>query len=493
MQPYRRARNPSRARIAVIGLSLGLLTSVSTSFIPAPAPVAAAYAPELRRYPYLTDVIQGYATVNWGTDTSGTSASVTWGPIGSCTANSLAATSTGITVGSTAEYQWKAMLTLAPDTAYCYRVYLGGTDLLGSDPSPQFRTQLPAGSTQSFSFAVFGDWGNVDATGNSHQTNLNQQIASSAARFAVTTGDTAYSTGSQTNYGDLVQSGAGVSGIFGPTFWTVPGRSIPLFNATGNHGFSNNNNAGLINWPQDRAVAASSGRYLMETNCCVNGTASGGYPSTWYAFDAGAARIYVLEAAWSESNLGTGSQYSDDYAAHWTASSAEYLWLRNDLAAHPGGVKMAFFHYPFYSDNAGQSTDTFLLGSQSLEGLLGQNGVKLAFNGHAHLYERNKTSSFGVTSYVSGGGGGAVGAIDHCSPFDAYGIGWSSSSNVGKACNAPVPSSVTQVYHFLLPWRAPDWLGQRRHDQLQRHHRQPGHAVQLHGSGPRCRGQCVGQ
>jgi hypothetical protein len=29
---------------------------------------ARASAPELRRYPYLTDVVGGSATVNWGTD-----------------------------------------------------------------------------------------------------------------------------------------------------------------------------------------------------------------------------------------------------------------------------------------------------------------------------------------------------------------------------------------------------------------------------------------
>ena len=44
---------------------------------------------------------------------------------------------------------------------YCYRIFFGTTsiDLLGGDPSPQFWSALPAGSNQSYSFAVFGDWG----------------------------------------------------------------------------------------------------------------------------------------------------------------------------------------------------------------------------------------------------------------------------------------------------------------------------------------------
>jgi hypothetical protein len=50
---------------------------------------------------------------------------------------------------------------LAGDRLYRYRVFLGraGVDLLGSDPSPVFRTQVPVGSTQPDSFAVIGDLG----------------------------------------------------------------------------------------------------------------------------------------------------------------------------------------------------------------------------------------------------------------------------------------------------------------------------------------------
>ena len=53
-----------------------------------------------------------------------------------------------------------------------------------------------------------------------------------------------------------------------------------------------------------QAVAASAGRYRMDTYCCSNGTSSKSYPSQWYAFDAGRARFYVLTAAWSNANMG---------------------------------------------------------------------------------------------------------------------------------------------------------------------------------------------
>ena len=95
-----------------------------------------------------------------------------------------------------------------PDTTYCYRVILGSTDLLGSDPSPPFTSQVAAGSSTPFSFAVFGDWGQAYADGiNADQANVLHQMSQSGARFAVMTGDTAYPGGGQTDYGDLQQTG----------------------------------------------------------------------------------------------------------------------------------------------------------------------------------------------------------------------------------------------------------------------------------------------
>ncbi|MDI3339102.1 MAG: hypothetical protein QJR03_01080 [Sphaerobacter sp.] len=42
-----------------------------------PVNAAAGYAAQLRRYPYLTDVVDRYATINWATDRSQTTGSVT--------------------------------------------------------------------------------------------------------------------------------------------------------------------------------------------------------------------------------------------------------------------------------------------------------------------------------------------------------------------------------------------------------------------------------
>jgi hypothetical protein len=402
----------------------------------------------LDRAPYLTDLALTHVNVNWATDQSASTGSLQWGPVsgGTCTlSQTQTATRSSITVGvvpvPVPEYQWKVPLSLPGQGRYCYRPLLGATDLLGTNASPQFQTQVAAGDTTPFSFDVFGDWGQVDGSGNSaDQTNLFAQVAASGARFAVTVGDNGYPNGDETNYGDLHQTGADVSAIFGPSFWTVAGSTIPLFTAAGNHGLSGPTHTDITTWTQDTAVSSSRGRYQNDVYCCVNGSTSSNYGSEWYAFDAGPARFYVLDSGWGDSNPGNATVYANDAAAHFAPGTPEYQWLLNDLQTHPSSLKFAFSHYPFYADNPNQSSDTFLQGANSLEGLLGQYGVDIAFNGHAHMYERNNPSAPGMPiTYVTGGGGALLEPIGARHAYDAYGVGWSPSSSKGTACGAAPP------------------------------------------------------
>jgi len=416
---------------------------------------AVAFAPTLTRAPYLTDLVGTHVNVNWATDQSSSSGSLQWGPVsgGTCQlTNNLTVTPSSVAVGIVNEYRWKAALDLPGQGSYCYRPWLAGTDLLATNPAPQFLTQVPAGDSTPYSFDVFGDWGQVDATGaNADQAALFSQIAASGARFAVTVGDNGYPAGSQLNYGDLQQTGQDTSAIFGSSFWTVAGSTIPLFTAAGNHGLSGTTHTDITTWTQDTAVASSSGRYQNDVYCCVNGSTSSNYGSEWYAFDAGPARFYVLDSAWGDSNVGTASVYANDAAAHFAPGAPEYTWLLNDLQNHPSALKFAFFHYPLYSDNPNQSSDTSLQGLNNLEGLLGQYGVDIAFNGHAHLYQRNQPSATGMpVSYVTGGGGSTLEPIGPCHSNDAYGIGWSPTTLRGSACGAATaPAAAANVYHFL--------------------------------------------
>jgi chitodextrinase len=424
-------RAPRRGVILLVAVAVGIAwQSVS----------ALGLTPALRRAPYTNEVVGSSATVSWATDRSQSTGTAKWGVVsgGQCTpSNVVAASRASITVGSTSEYQWTAVLAFPSPGTYCYRVQLGNVDLLGADPSPQVKTAAAPGT--SFSFAVLGDWG----AGGTGEANVLRRIGASPASFVVTTGDNVYNSGTDSEYGDLTQGN-----VFQPQYLPAVG-SRPFFAAEGNHGFSTNLPY-LQNFPAPTAAQTSGGRYRQESYCCIS-TLSGThtYPSSWYAFNWGSARFYVLEAAWADTQGG----YQGDFLAHWSGPvagcapcGAELQWLKADLAAHAGAVKFAFFHYPLHSDSSSQSSDTYLTGPSGLEGLLANNGVGIVFNGHAHHYERNfpQISGKALVSYVTGGGGDALGTVSTCSAFDAYAIGSNSS------CRAPKPASASNVYHFLL-------------------------------------------
>ena len=194
------------------------------------ATAATPYAPQLTRYPYLTDVVEGGATVNWATNRSSASAYVTWGAAGveSCTAHSRSATRVQITVGSTPEYQWKARLNLAPDTTYCYRVYLGptgsGLNLLGSNPSPQFShtaSRRVRRLRSSSRCSATGAPPPPAATPTRRTCSANSPRAGrdSRSRPAISP----IRAGARRTTAISYQTGANVSAVFGPAFWPVAG------------------------------------------------------------------------------------------------------------------------------------------------------------------------------------------------------------------------------------------------------------------------------
>jgi chitodextrinase len=429
------------------------------------------YNAQLTRAPYLTDLTQSSVQVTWATRAQYKGV-VQYGPLGSCTAHAAIAAKLGnpITIGTTREYQNSVVVSgLSSTTTYCYRITDTGAspvDLLGSNPSPRFTTLQPSSGTRPFTFDVFADWGDTTNSGsNTGALNVNQArvdagIAASGAQFALSVGDIAYQGGTQTNYGDLKQTGVNVSAVFNPNYWAIPGQSTPLFQIDGNHG----QNATSLNvWPGSLTAQTSGGSYQMHSYPSIDGSTPATYPDTYYAFSTGGVRFYMLDAAWANSNVGSATGgacgatcriYQLDHDAHWTVTSREYQWLRNDLANHPGGLKFAFFHFPPYADNATETSDAYLQhtpgSTNSLEQLLHDNGVGLMFSGHAHIYERNIARPGGVTSYVTGGGGGKAEPVSGCSPTDAYAVGWSYSHAHGSACGtAPKPLSDAQVFHFL--------------------------------------------
>ena len=474
-----------------------------------PSPIAvtpfSGFNPLLTRAPYVTDLTQNGADVSWAT-TSSALGTLDWGPLGDCAAHQAsvpaslpnsypaAGTPPSITApefnvvsgAANDEYQSTVVLSgLTPSTTYCYRpLAAGGTDLLGSNPSQQFTTLDPVGSSSPLTFDVIGDLGETlysSSTAfpnnlNTDQAAIDSLIGSSGAKFMMFAGDVGYSGGTQANYGDLKNGGSEVSDIFGPSYWPQTG-GLPVVPVEGNHG---QNTIGLRTWPEANTAASSGGTYAYDSYPAnaQDGTNAGSYPDAWYAFSTDNVRIYVLDGAWADgSNVGTASGsactnagedacpgYQVDHDVHWTTSSPQYKWLAADLASHPGTVKLAVWHYPLRSDQNSQDSDVYLQNSSanpyqssSLESLLAANGVKVVFNGHAHTYQRISPSASGqITNYVTGGGGGVLEPVSTgsaCTSFknagSIYAIGWSPTSNTGTACGAPTPQSAAQVYNFL--------------------------------------------
>jgi fibronectin type 3 domain-containing protein len=469
----------------------------------------------LARYPYLTDLTSSSVAVTWSTSSLDTSPGVvTYGVAGSsCSTTSVAAAKSPSTYSAFGEttpyYQHSVQLTsLSPSTTYCYRVWSGttspGTALLAEPPVfPTTFTTLPAAdSTAPFSFDVLGDFGETSLTNgsplgtyNPYQDALDSQLAattrlaSNPATFAVSTGDIAYSDGTPTNYGDLnhaadrVGGAAEQSNVFDGRYWGKVGGALPLFATTGNHG---RNNTFFSTWPTPTNVAASSGAYGTNVAyASVDGLPAGNYASDWYAFMVGNVRFYILDADWTDLSqtayptLGTACKngscptYQADRDQHWQKQSAEYTWLANDLqrdatARGASALRVAFFHYPLRVDQNNWTTqqDVYLQnspanpngGAESLEALLSAGHVNLAFNGHAHLYQRNVPPAGGVISYVTGGGGGVptnVASTSACSSTDAYARGWDPTHAVGSSCGTPAgggaakPGTAAQAYSFL--------------------------------------------
>ena len=489
---------PAALSAAVVLTAAALpATAVASGYGSGPGPLPttpySGFDPVLARAPYVTDLTQTSTVVTWATnqDIHGT---LYYGPPGNCTANSVSVTSGMVTQVRVSpnppttypgryDYQSSVPVTgLTAGTAYCYEVFGSGAtaaDLLpASQPDGTFTTLDPAntGSTKPLTFDVVGDFGetsdrgsNSPASVNTSQAAIDSLIGSSGARFAIAVGDIAYNDGGNYNYGDLQETGTSVgtpnlteiSDIFGPSYWPLTG-GIPMFAADGNHGQNAN---GLKTWPESATASNAGGAYAMEQYSSVDGISPASYPSDWYAFSSGNARFYVLDGSWTDANVGTAAgsacpytagatnckMYQVDADAHFLPGDSEYQWLVSDLQAHPGGIKLAFFHFPLRSDNATQDSDVYL--QQDLEPLLAQNGVGIAFSGHAHDYERNSTAGPNtILSYVTGGGGGVVQPVagKGCSPWDAYAIGWSYSAGKGSKCGtATAPTSDAQVDNFL--------------------------------------------
>jgi hypothetical protein len=188
-------------------------------------------------------------------------------------------------------------------------------------------------------------------------------IVEGVAGIVFTLGDNAYERGSLAEYEEC----------YGPTWGrpAIKGRTMPVI---GNHEYETSDAEGYF-------------RYF--------GAAAGQPGEGWYAYDAGAWRIYALNSNCSEID---GCE----------AGSAQGRWLRQDLAANPRTCVAAMWHHPRFSSgehgNNANMTDIWRT--------LQDAGAELALAGHDHSYERfapqdasGQPDDAGLVELVVGTGG----------------------------------------------------------------------------------------
>ncbi|HEY7525417.1 MAG TPA: metallophosphoesterase [Candidatus Limnocylindria bacterium] len=173
----------------------------------------------------------------------------------------------------------------------------------------------------------------------------------------LTLGDHAYPAGSVEDFAHC----------FDPPWQDLIPRTHP---APGNHEYRTADGGGYFAYFGDRA--------------------RGGY----YAFTRGEWRIYSLNS----SALGGG----------------QLDWLAADLAAHPVGCSLAYWHEPLFTSHLGGPTPAV----KAFWDLLATAGVDVVLNGHAHDYERFApqtpdavAADDGIREFIVGTGGRTLGGF----------------------------------------------------------------------------------
>ena len=278
------------------------------------------------------------------------------------------------------------------------------------------------------------------AAGNPDQANVISQIAASGSRFAVTTGDNAYETGSQKDYGDLYQIGDNTSAVFGPNFWKVAGASLPLFPAIGNHDYNNSMHA--------HELAAGHGglhlrRALPDRHVLLHRTAPPRRTTR-----ARLVRVRRRAGALLRAEHGVGrherrhgrprSRTTSTTTGGRTRRSTSGSRTTSRPTRERCGSRSSTTRSTPTAATSGPNT--FLQGANSLEGLLKLYDVTADFNGafpqlpaqHAHRPAASRRTSPAVAARTSSRSAPPPAAA----ATTPYGIGWSNTSNVGSACGA---------------------------------------------------------
>jgi hypothetical protein len=176
-------------------------------------------------------------------------------------------------------------------------------------------------------------------------------------------GDLAYPDGSDKDFANCYQ----------PTWGRFRDRTRP---APGNHEYHSDGASGY-------------NRYF--------GAAAGDPKKGYYSYDLGTWHILSLNSECEE-------------VGGCEPTSPQGKWLKEDLAQHPSGCTLAYFHKPLFSSGGYHGDDPTM---KPLWNALYHGGTEIVINGHDHNYERfapqdpdrRADPQHGIREFVVGSGG----------------------------------------------------------------------------------------
>jgi hypothetical protein len=303
------------------------------------------------------------------TVSAGTSAATSWVEFGPTTAYGQATSPVPLAAGSTQRVS-VVLSSLSAAMHYFAHVVVSSPAGRVSGPDVAFTTLT---TTKVIRIAAAGDIACDPAEPN---FNGGQGTATACRQFAVSSAILAGGYDAVLPLGDE-QYNAGSASAFAASYQPSWGRFDSIAHpVVGNHEYG-------------RPAAGPYFQYF--------GASAGTPGEGWYSYDLGSWHFIALNANCARITGGCG------------AGSPEELWLRADLAAHPVGCTLAYWHQPLFT--TGQEAPTPEV--RTFWDDLSAAGAEIVLNGHEHVYERfapqtpagQRDDADGIREFVVGTGG----------------------------------------------------------------------------------------
>lgn len=312
--------------------------------------------------PFVQNIRENSATLQWATDASEDATVEIEGPDGFSWTARIKPSEFATGNSETAQHYSARVEGLRPGTEYQYRIRGNGRDL-ASGAEFGFRTSE---LQRPFRFLALGDsgWGSIA------QRELAELMRKDRPSLVVHVGDLAYPSATfknlKTKYLDVYQAQM---------------RRVPFFPVLGNHDY----------WDGADVVC----KRLHDLPKAV----PPGEQGLYYSFDWGDVHFIALD---SNRPLELAVQ----------GESSMLQWLEADLAATNKFWRVAYFHHPPYAAGPNWSDPLTRLAEAHIAPILEKYNVPLVLNGHEHSYQRTYPMRGGSvaprgTIYVTTGGGGA--------------------------------------------------------------------------------------